>query len=213
MRLAVPIALWLAASACSESSLAVDDGATRPEADADADADIDTDAADTDDDVSDAAIWWAFGGTVEYMAGNPDISKVTLTAVYLDASDSSCEARVSLEGAAPLVAPPEPIAAAWTFQFVPVVAGACGIRSLTPIAIGIGPIDPQLHPAMDRAGYPPDVTSALGLYADPGTGWVAWGLTGTASQLAGEVGAPAVPPVPDGLYTWVPLFLLPFSQP
>lgn len=211
MRLAVSIALWLAASACSESSLAVDDGATRPEADADAD--IDTDAVDSDDDVSDSVIWWSFGGTIEYKAGNADLSAVTLTARYLDAAQTSCEARVSLESAVPLEAPPEPIASAWTFQLVPVVPGACGVRDLAPIAVGIGPIDPQLHPAMDRAGYPPESTSALGLYADPGAGWVTWGLTGTAGQLAGEVGVPAVPPLPDGLYAWVPLFLLPFSPP
>ena len=212
MRYALPIVVWLTAASCAESQLVADNGAERPEADADTDADA-PDTADSDDEVSDAAVWWSFGGVVDFMTGNPDISTATLTARYLDASDTPCEARVALESAVPLASPPDPIAVAWTFQFAPVVTGTCGVRALAPLDVGIGPIDPQLHPAMDRAGYPPEATSGLGLYANPGAGWVAWGLTGTAAELAGEVGAPAVPPVPDGQYTWVPLFLLPYTSP
>lgn len=209
MRLAL-VALLLIAG-CSENNLLVgrDDTDLAPASDPDAD----DGSTDSDSEVAAEIAWWAVGGALRFVGGEPDLASAALVARYQNTDQDTCEGRVSIAGASPVGEPTSPIASAWEFQFEPAIMGACGVRTLSPILIGVGPIDPQLYPAMDRAGYPPASTSALGLYADPGSGWVAWGLTGTEAQLAGETGVPALPPLPDGTYTWVPLFLLPFDAP
>lgn len=206
------LALLLALTGCAENSLIGADDRPANASDTGLDGDVD----DTDDPEADTAtedatlLWWSLSGEVTVTGGALDTVATTLTGHYTDTAGVGCDARVTVNAAAPVEALVAPVAVGWALTLSPVVIGACGVRTVPPLVVGVGPIDAGLYPAMDHAGFDHRTAGGYGLYADQAGAWVAWGLAGTADQLAGDTAAPTLPPLADGTYTWVPLYALPY---
>lgn len=175
---------------------------------------------DGDGDETPEPEWFAVGGTL-VLTGDAADAEASELDVQLHLTPGDAEQGEAQEPicASPTVEaieaaePPEAaVLAWWTVALAPDSACAWSVGTLE---LGIGRLDPQLHPAMAAAGLETEGSTLYGLYARHGETSPVWvfGVAGTEANLDGSSAPVSEPPLPDGTYTLRTLHLLPLEQP
>lgn len=206
MRRCAPALTLCSAIACGSASERPADGAWT----ADTAGAPDTDAAlDTPSPAASTGTW-GVRGTLVLLGGAPDpASTALLLAQRTDVGD--CELAAAIEAGLPAAAPPDlGLAAAWTLPLAPPDDPTCAWAGPDPLTLGLGPTDPALAPAADRAALP--LSAAYGLFAARHDGQlVLLGLAALPDGATPPRDGDALAPPPDGPYALLTAFGVPWG--
>lgn len=164
-----------------------------------------TSASDTGDALYDPPVWWSLDGTLAVTAGEIDLAASSFE-VRLWSADVAllCTLDMPLLAATsePLPDTEPPPYAWWSVDYAEGVSTPdCGTWDAGSLALGFGPYDPQLDPALlGHPGLDQAEPYALYLQASIDEPVYVVGVAGSAAQLAGDASPEAMAPLPDDTY-------------
>ncbi len=222
---AMRVSLWLVPLAvlvllnthCGFAGSSDMDSGLRPSAyDTGPTTDTDTGASITTPETLGAA-WFGLSDTLTVTDGTLDPEGTVLTIHYwgdesTDLSSPLCTATYTVSAELGTTPDPEVEMVAWWTLTLRSPSACSNQPYPNRFGIGLGPYDPLLASAVDRAGIDPTTLNGLYYQQGPGTALYVFGLAGTAAQFDGTEGPTAEPPIPDGVYTLLTLYALPLNE-
>ena len=169
--------------------------------------------------------WWTVGGQLALVDGDVDTDTTpSLKLTYWAEEEEglgdpiACPTDLEIQQVATLTETPDesiPLQGWWQIELVPPEAPPCnwslGDGAPMSFHLGIGTLDPQLHPAMQANDLDPSELSLHAAYIqlEDGDTVYVYGVAGTDEQFEGTADASSESPLPDGTYRVEALHLLP----
>jgi hypothetical protein len=179
---------------------------------------IDSDDDTGDEDQPDPA-WWSLSATVLIEEALPVQGDTTLTVTLIDESADTanpiCVARYD-QVELTIQDTPDALVYHWWRIDLGEPTTDCSPHPLTRIPttleLGIGAVHPDIASLLEPAGYDEIEPYLYGAYlrAESEDIWT-WGVAATAAGFGAEQLPVTEPPVPDGTYSFVPIYLLPLQ--
>jgi hypothetical protein len=214
IRLAAMGAAWWTGSACSavQDTKAAADTAAGAESAASATSDVALDSGATAPS-GPVARWFSLDGQLSVRDGNVELESSLFTLGFWGESNLEpslyCSLAASISASAVEDPPPEPALLGW-WDLTLSDDGSCPSNpGPLSLALGIGPYDSLLDPAMDQQGLSLGSWNGAYLRLDGLEDLWIFGVIGTAGQADGTAPALRRRPVPDGDYLLTTLHLLP----
>ena len=179
------------------------------------DSDSDTDGSDSVD-----PSWWSLSVTALIEEGLPVQGDTTLVVSLIDdtadASSPICQATYA-QPELTVLDPPDPSIYHW-WQIAPGEPTTdCSAHLLTWIPtgleLGVGSLHPDIASLLEPSGYAEVEPYLYGAYVRSNLGQAIWtyGIAATTAGFAGDQLPVSAPPVPDGTYSLLPIYLLPLQ--
>lgn len=179
---------------------------------------------DSDDDTGDEdqldPTWWSLAVTSLMEEGSPVQGDTSLVISLIDESADPgspiCQATYD-QPALTVLDVPDPSIYHWWQVELGEPTTDCSTHQLTWIPLllelGVGSLHPDIAALLEPSGYAEVEPYLYGAYLRSGKSQTIWtyGIAATAAGFAGDQAPVSEPPIPDGTYSLVPIYLLPLQ--